>query len=673
MNSKVKVSVIIPVYNTEKYLRQCLDSVLNQTLQEIEVICVDDGSTDSSLSILHEYEKTDARVRVLTQPNSNAGAARNNGMSIAQGEYLVFLDSDDFFELDMLELACNRIKEENADICIWAADQYDDQKKQTVIDYCCLKENLIPFEPFNAANAGNNIFRISNGAPWTKMYSAEFVFSNSLKFQEIKNSNDLYFTETAMALAKGIVSVRSVLTHYRIGVSAGLTAVTWKDPMCFCEALLALKKKLENEEIYETLKIAFVNKVIASFSYNLKKHKTSPQMTRYVCNEFKTRYISQLDLLPIRYEYIFEDYQEKYYSMMKRMYGSFSRIPEIKQMASKQLVTNPSVSVIIPVYNVENYLRQCLNSVINQTLQSIEVICVDDGSTDSSLAILEEYAKKDGRITVISELNGGLSCARNRGLSYARGEYVYFLDSDDYLVPIALEALAKAANEDNADVIIFNAETVYETEALKESHASFADAYQKEKPYDEVLSGTEMLSKLLKMKAYRSSVPLQFFRREFLDGTGVCFLEGVTHEDELFTPIILNKASRVLCLNQPFYFRRIRENSIMSAAKSSQDVIDYYIIASHLDEEQQKLENNYERQAAANLRKRMVRCYDLSQKNYEKQGSAGRKKVKEKIPAEYSYMFHKFCESVDIKSKRTYRIARKINRIQNKFSVFKHF
>ena len=92
----VKVSVILPVYNVEKYLKECLDSILNQTLQEIEVICVDDGSTDRSLEILREYEKKDKRVIVLTQENKGAGAARNKGLAIAKGEYLSFLDSDDF-------------------------------------------------------------------------------------------------------------------------------------------------------------------------------------------------------------------------------------------------------------------------------------------------------------------------------------------------------------------------------------------------------------------------------------------------------------------------------------------------------------------------------------------------------------------------------------------------
>ena len=133
----VKVSVILPVYNVEKYLKECLDSILNQTLQEIEVICVDDGSTDRSLEILREYEKKDKRVIVLTQENKGAGAARNKGLAIAKGEYLSFLDSDDFFASGMLEEAYRRCVEKKAQICVYQVLRYNEKTKETVYKSYC--------------------------------------------------------------------------------------------------------------------------------------------------------------------------------------------------------------------------------------------------------------------------------------------------------------------------------------------------------------------------------------------------------------------------------------------------------------------------------------------------------------------------------------------------------
>ena len=122
----IKVSVIIPVYNVQDYLRECLDSILNQTLKELELICVDDGSTDKSLEILREYEKKDNRVIVLTQHNKGAGAARNKGLEIARGEYLSFLDSDDFFATGMLEESYRKCKKENAEVCVYQVVRYND-------------------------------------------------------------------------------------------------------------------------------------------------------------------------------------------------------------------------------------------------------------------------------------------------------------------------------------------------------------------------------------------------------------------------------------------------------------------------------------------------------------------------------------------------------------------
>ena len=148
----IKVSVIIPVYNVEDYLAQCIDSIVCQTLKEIEIICVDDGSTDKSYEILQEYEKKDNRIKLLQQKNAGAGIARNKGMKIAQGKYLAIVDSDDFFELDMLEKAYVQCEKDNADICVFRSDKYDTQnQKYEPIPWTIKKQYLPEQIPFKAA------------------------------------------------------------------------------------------------------------------------------------------------------------------------------------------------------------------------------------------------------------------------------------------------------------------------------------------------------------------------------------------------------------------------------------------------------------------------------------------------------------------------------------------
>lgn len=124
-----KVSVIIPVYNAENYLKECLDSILKQTLQEIEVICVNDGSSDGSLSILNEYVKEDSRLKIISQENQGAGSARNNGLKYAKGLFVIFLDCDDIFEHNMLEIMYSKAILLNLDVCVCRSDQFNNDTK----------------------------------------------------------------------------------------------------------------------------------------------------------------------------------------------------------------------------------------------------------------------------------------------------------------------------------------------------------------------------------------------------------------------------------------------------------------------------------------------------------------------------------------------------------------
>ena len=120
----IEISVIVPVYNSEKYLKQCLDSIVGQTFKDIEIICVNDGSTDSSSQILAEYASKDDRFVIINQENGGAGKARNTGLDASRGKYLSFLDSDDFFESTMLEKAYKKIEQDNSDFVVYNSDQY---------------------------------------------------------------------------------------------------------------------------------------------------------------------------------------------------------------------------------------------------------------------------------------------------------------------------------------------------------------------------------------------------------------------------------------------------------------------------------------------------------------------------------------------------------------------
>lgn len=268
---KIKVSVIVPVYNAQDYLEQCIVSILAQTLQEIEVICVDDSSTDRSLEILKKYEKEDSRVRVLTQPNSGAGAARNRGLSQASGEYLSFLDADDFFEPDMLELAYAKAKEDRADMVVFKSDQYHTDSDQFVQVAWTLREKEIPpYTPFNHRQMTDNIFKVFVGWAWDKLFSREFVEKHHLTFQEQRTSNDMLFVFSAVALAKRITIVPKVLAHQRRDAKDSLSKTRENSWHCFYDALTALRQRLTDEGLFPETEKDFINYALHFSLWNLR-------------------------------------------------------------------------------------------------------------------------------------------------------------------------------------------------------------------------------------------------------------------------------------------------------------------------------------------------------------------------------------------------------------------
>lgn len=235
----------------------------------------------------------------------------------------------------------------------------------------------------------------------------------------------------------------------------------------------------------------------------------------------------------------------------------------------------PSLSIIIPIYNVEQYLEKCLDSVLVDNGFTGQVVCVNDGSTDGSLAILERYAKKYKNVEVVSQLNAGLSAARNTGLECATGDYVLFLDSDDWLLPNKLEKVIGSI--DGEDVIYYNAKKYYdEVRAFDDERCT---------PVYKHIHGQSFYSKIYDI--YRG-VPWVIvvggiYLRLFLIKNGLRNEFGIYHEDSYFTPQVLLTANDVSCINEYVYAYRIRKGSI-TAHVTEKHIKDLLFVARNLFE-----------------------------------------------------------------------------------------
>ena len=228
----------------------------------------------------------------------------------------------------------------------------------------------------------------------------------------------------------------------------------------------------------------------------------------------------------------------------------------------------PRVSVIIPVYNAEKYLRACLDSVVKQTLKDIEVICVDDGSADGSAAILAERAAKDARVRVLTQANAGQGAARNRGLEMARGEYVYFMDADDELGERdALSRLAAEMDRGRLDVLFFDAETRVDEGVRFRNGRIRAEDYIRRHDYPGVSDGREMLAAFLGNREYTVSPCLMMLRRSLVEAAGLRFPEErLFYEDNIFMSQVMLAAKRAGHRPWRLYVRKVHEGSTVTSA-----------------------------------------------------------------------------------------------------------
>jgi glycosyltransferase involved in cell wall biosynthesis len=259
----ILVSVVVAVYNAEPYLRQCLDTILGQTLRDIEVICVDDGSSDGSLRILQEYEKRDGRMHVMALEHADAGAgpARNAGLDVAKGKYLSFLDADDFFDPEMLKKTVERAERWRADVVLFDAYSYDHVTGVLTEPEFVLNKALIPAQTvFTWRDVPDGIFQICIGAAWNMLCRREFASGCRLRFQAVHHADDMVFAFSALIKARRIAVLNERLLYYRQNNanSQSETKSKWLDTAYL--ALREVKARLREYGVYDAVRRSFVNR-----------------------------------------------------------------------------------------------------------------------------------------------------------------------------------------------------------------------------------------------------------------------------------------------------------------------------------------------------------------------------------------------------------------------------
>lgn len=242
-------------------------------------------------------------------------------------------------------------------------------------------------------------------------------------------------------------------------------------------------------------------------------------------------------------------------------------------MLNNKVDSSLKVSVIVPVYNVEKYLERCLNSILNQTYKNLEIICVNDGSTDKSLCILEKFASDDNRFKIINKSNGGLSSARNAGLAIASGQFAFFLDSDDWIDKETIFDMLDKAVTYNVDSVVCNVINIPENNScipICKSNQAWVNSYLKEE-------GTYFLSKNLKKELLSLSCN-KLYKMDIIRKYNVKFPVGIIHEDEVFLWAYFIHTSKYYFIPKNYYNYFRHKDSIMGQKNNSLRTLDIFVV-----------------------------------------------------------------------------------------------
>lgn len=596
----LKVSVVVPVYNAEKYLNECIESLLNQTLKDIEIIFVDDGSTDNSVSIINDYKENDSRIILKTQQNSFSGSARNNGLKSAEGEYIIFLDADDYFDADMIESMYNQAAADNADVCVCSAKRFDETTGEITYPDFYLNTKFLPeTTPFSAEDVKERIFNFTSPAPWNKLFKTDFVKSNGIQFQSIKKTNDLFFVYANIALAHRITYINKPFVNYRFNNPESLQGEKNVLNIEFYVALTELKKELQKRNLFTEFEKSYVNRALSTSLYILNSTDNKENFIK-LADFLKDKCFFDFNIAGHTRGYFYnksdfdiliniinksgDDLWCKYRETMpKPDYPLF----DIDSWQNDNPYINDGsikISVIVPVYNAGDFIEECLNSIRNNTFRDIEIICVNDGSTDNSLEILNSVKKQDSRIVIMDKPNGGPSDSRNVGLSVARGEYISFVDSDDYIHPKMYEFLYTKMKKNNLDQLYFSASSFFENDSIYSEFSDFKNLYKRRADYSGIVTGREMFVKMVNNSEFRPTPWMFLSRRDLFEKNNIKFEKGLIHEDNLFVIMCLSYAQRVEYVNANLYFRRVHGNSIMTSANRIKRIYSYYKIIKLLEQ-----------------------------------------------------------------------------------------
>ena len=413
------VSVLVAVYNVSTYLRQCLDSLKNQTLKDIEIICVNDGSTDSSLQILEEYAAKDDRIKLVNKINGGLPSARNAGLEIARGEYICFVDGDDFVDIRMYQKMYRVAKRKKADIVVCGGQVFP--KKEQIPEWlkCTLSTRNITYRM-----SGSDALFNENGAKpfiWRDLIKRDFIEKSNFRFDEkIVLGEDQAFQFKIFPVAKKIVFIDDKFYNYRYERPESIMDEIYHDGYCsrVCKHIDMIKSiagSWSKELSSKDTAVPFFEWAINFLYWDI---------IRLSCIEKKDCAAKFCNMLIDCGYYMWY----KYYSIATR--NRFDYLYELISIEAEV----PIVSVVIIMDKCSDCIAASLESILAQTEKRFEILLYENNTDSATKNIVRRYLYKDPRICVRLGEPQPISEKYNDAIRTAKGKYICFFDSNDIFI-----------------------------------------------------------------------------------------------------------------------------------------------------------------------------------------------------------------------------------------------
>jgi len=555
--------IFIFAYDHIVFLPDCLRGILGQSWTDYILIGYMDPEDRETLEVFQRYTSDDRRVRLRFARRDEVYERVAEDLKNVDASYVLFLKPGDFCLPGFLSAGMLLADQFQPQIILFDVGRRIPRYGTLDDKAAIMKQNVLPEDiVFSPDAIKENPLSVRQMPTRLTLFQRSFLLNNDIIWPEGLASNDFYTGLCALAAAEKICAVRDKHAFLYKGATDAISR--WKE-------LEALRDYLQENDLWEN-----AEQSVAEFI--LKDTKT---LLKQACSD-AARYeiLNHLDSDPMVKEYLQKPadwFRNKdtfstalFLNNAVRRYRLVNKpvdaAPE-RRLVYNQLLYVPAVSVIIPVYNTERYLEEAVRSVMNQTLREIEILCFDDGSTDGSLRILSDLSAEDSRIRVFSQKNAGSATARNRGINCAEGEYLYFMDSDDVLLPDALDVLYSKASGDTLDVLFFNAENFYDAAFSGEKDRDRrGKVYQNN--YDSIRSGMEFLVQVDRNSEFSGNVWIQLVSRDFLLREHILFHDRILVQDVPYTYEVMLKAQRASYIDKVFYRRRLHAGSVTTGEKT---------------------------------------------------------------------------------------------------------